>query len=113
MRLIKKTTKPQNQINENVKASAIGQVREWLKGEGLPGYQANLLAVSLVETAISHRIAKTHETAPDVLLSDNDKVESLVMNARRIAAALDEVEQLDVLLGKLEAEDAANEGNSI
>ncbi|MBD2364501.1 hypothetical protein H6G36_25565 [Anabaena minutissima FACHB-250] len=97
--------KAQNQFSEIVRTKSKKQIAEWLQDFGLDVYHANLLSGELLDRAISNRIDATADTAPDVLLSDSDKIDSLVMNAKRIANKLDEHEELESLLGELEDKD--------
>jgi hypothetical protein len=115
-RLINKNSpafKPQNQISDVAKAKSVTEVQEWLNNLGVSGYGSRLLAVELVDRAISDRIQKTAPSAAEVYLNDAAKIESLVMNAKRIANTLDEAEELDKLLDQLVDQDSQNEGNSI
>lgn len=104
--------KPQNQISEFLKDKIVAEIQEWFQGFGLVAYHARLLASELCDRAISERIQATSPTAPDVLLSDADKQQSLVMAAKRMADKLDQEEELDKLLDELVAQDALREGNS-
>lgn len=115
-RLINKNSpafKPQNQISDIAKSKSINEVQEWLNSLGVSGYGSKLLAIELIDRAISDRIKKTAASAAEVYLNDAAKIESLVMNAKRIANDLDEAEELDKLLDRLADEDSQNEGNSI
>jgi|GEM_PF-7127873 len=105
--------KPQNQISSIAKQKSINEVHEWLQGLGVTGFGSRLLAMELIDRAISERIQKTAPSAAEVYLNDAAKIESLVMNARRIASALDEADELDKLLDKLVDDGSQNEGNSI
>jgi hypothetical protein len=114
-RLINKNSailKPQNQISETAKTKSISEIQEWLNDFGVSSYGSRLLAVELIDRAISDRIAKTSPSAAEVYLNDAAKIESLTMNARRIANELDEADKLDKLLDKLVDDDSRNEGNS-
>lgn len=101
-----KYAKPQNKLSELVRTKAKKAIAQWLVEEAeLVEYHANLLSNELLSRAISDRIQKTADSAPDVHLSDNDKINSLVINAKRIANELDEKEELEELLGQLEDRD--------
>lgn len=58
--------KPQNQISEKVKASAINEIKEWFKSCDLPDYQAHLLASEIIDRVISEQIRRTASSAPSV-----------------------------------------------
>ena len=72
-----------------------------------------MLSAELIDRAISDRIARTSPSAANVHLNDAAKIESLTMNARRIANELDQADELDKLLDRLVDDSANNEGNSI
>ena len=108
--------KPQNQISNHKAASkALDEIHAWLKDFGIEGYESRLLAVDLIDKAISDRIRRTSSSAPEIYFNDAAKIDSLVMSAKRIANVLDEAEELDKLLGRLIEEDSLDEclGNSI
>ena len=105
--------KPQNQISEIAKTKSINEIQSWLSDFGISGYGSRLLAVELIDRAISDRIKRTAPSAAEVYLNDAAKIESLTMNARRIASALDEADELDKLLDQLVDADSHNEGNSL
>ena len=107
--------KPQNRFDTHLTKKIAEKVRDWfVNGYGLPGHQAMLLASRLVDDAISERIKCTSPTAPDILFSDNDKIESVFMAATHKAIELDEAEKLADLLDELEADEARHgAGNSI
>ena len=115
-RLINKNSailKPQNQISETAKTKSINEIQTWLNGLGVSGYGSRLLADELIDRAIMDRIKKTASSAAEVYLNDAAKIESLTMNAKRIANELDQAEELDKLLDRLMNDDAQNEGNSL
>ena len=107
--------KAQNRFEPRLIKKIGEKVRDWfVSGYGLPGYQAMLLAAHLVNDAISDRINRTAPTAPDVILSNEDKIDSVFIAATHKALELDESGKLADLLDELEAQEAANgEGNSI
>jgi len=105
-------SKPQNQFSSLVREKAICQVRDWLKEFDMSGYHARLLADKLVQMIISEQIKRTSASAPDVYLADNAKIESLVMQAKRLADKLDKEEKLESLLVSLCQQDSYREGNS-
>ena len=114
-RLINKNSailKPQNQISEIAKTKSVAEIQEWLKSFELSGYASRLLAVELIDRAISDRIKKTAPSAAEIYLNDAAKIESLTMNAKRIANELDKADELDKLLDQLVDVDSQNEGNS-
>ena len=115
-RLINKNSpafKPQNQISDSAKSKAIDEMQEWFTGFNLSGYNARLLAVELIDRAISDRIKRTAPSAAEVYLNDAAKINSLVMSAQRIASALDEADELDKLLDELADQASQEDGNSI
>ena len=107
--------KPQNQISNTAKNKAIDEMQAWLKDFVLEGYESRLLAVDLIDKAIMDRIKRTAPSAPEVYFTDADKIDSLVMSAKRIANDLDEAEELDKLLDCLIEDESLDEcsGNSI
>lgn len=109
----RKMYKPQAKFSDIVRNKAKKITAEWLQEFELSVYHCNLLATELLDRAISQKIAEISDNAPDVYLSDNSKIDSLVLNMRRIAMTLDEAEELEQLLDQLVTLDSQRDGNSL
>ena len=105
--------KPQSNFSNIVRNKAKKITSEWLQRFGLDIYHCNLLATELLDRAINQKIAEVSDSAPDIYLSDQSKIDSLVFNMRHIAMTLDESEELENLLDELVNLDAQRDGNSI
>jgi methanogenic corrinoid protein MtbC1 len=104
--------KPQNQFNDLVMKKAIEQVQKWLSEFEIENYASRLLAIELINQAITDRLKATSISAPGILLSDSAKVESLVFAAKSLADRLDKADRLEALLISAIKADALREGNS-
>lgn len=111
--LTDKYYKAQNQFSEAVKNKAIALVKEWLIEFEISGYYSGLLARHLISEAICQQIGETADSAPEVFLSDESKINLLVSRAKKIAYQLDETSDLEPLLGELAERDAKQDGNSL
>lgn len=106
-------TKPQNQINDSVKSKVKAEIVNWLAEFEIPNYHAALIASEMLSRVITERIKVTADTAPDVLMTDQSKVDSLVTNSKKAIDRLDEEGKLEQLIEELVVADAQDEGNSI
>jgi hypothetical protein len=106
-------TKPQNRINDSVKSKVKTEVVNWLVEFEISGYHAGLIASEILDRVITERIQATADTAPDVLMTDQSKVDSLVIASKKAIDRLDEEGKLEQLIEELVVADAQSEGNSI
>ena len=93
--------KPQNQISSTVRKKVLTALEAWFASFNLDILAARLISEEVLHRAISDRIRSTSDTAPSVLLTDIDKIETLIVSAKKIADSLDQEGELESIVDDL------------
>lgn len=90
--------KPQNLYSSEVIEKATKEVGQWFQKEfNFYGYKARIVASGMIERAKKQRIADTDPSAPDIFLTDEQKIEQLVSAAQKIVSHLKKSELAEIV----------------
>jgi hypothetical protein len=91
-------SKPQDKFSPEVIEAAKAEFKAWMIAYEISDHHAELLSLDLIKKSLDRLVARISNSAPDILISDRDKITSLVTGAERIASKLDHEEKLDQLI---------------